>query len=410
MTPEQALDRCLRHDRGRLVAALASRMGDVQRAEDALQEAAAAALRHWTGGIPVRPDAWLLRAALRKAIDGFRRDRTAERHAQAMQALATEEATLDDHDIPDDRLRLIFACCHPALDAKSQTALTLRTVCGLSTPEIARVFLDTDTTMGQRLSRAKAKIAAARIPFAIPGPEDWPARLDAVLTTVYLIFTTGYVAGPAEPRDLCAEAIFLARLLATLRPDEPEIEGTLALMLLTDARRAARIGPDGATVPPAGQDRALWNDAGIDEGRRLLETALARRSPGPFRLKAAIAACHLSESAPDWPQIAALYNRLLEMEPTPVIALNLAVAIAEAGDPAEGLARLAPLSAALEDFQPFHAARAALLARLGRYDDSCAAYDRALALTTASQDALFLRKARAALPQRRADSHFPALE
>lgn len=398
MTPEQALNDCLRRDRGRLIAALATRLRDVQRAEDALQEAAASALIHWPRGIPARPDAWLLRAALRKAIDGLRRDHTARRHAEAMSSLATEEAALDDHDIPDDRLRLIFACCHPALDPKSQTALTLRTVCGLTTPEIARAFLDTEPTMGQRLSRAKAKIAAAGIPFAVPGPEDWPARLDAVLTTLYLIFTTGYVAGPNEPRDLCAEAIFLARLLTTLRPDEAEIEGALALMLLTDARRAARIGPDGATVPPVAQDRNLWNRAKITEGTAWLDRALTRRHPGPFQIKAAIAACHLHDPGPDWPQIAALYGRLHAFEPTPVVTLNRAVAIAEAGDPARGLTLLEPLTPLLEDFQPFHAARAALLARLGQTDDSRAAYDRALALTIAPQDAAFLGKARAALP------------
>lgn len=398
MTPEQALNDCLRHDRGRLIAALATCLRDVQRAEDALQEAAASALTHWSRGIPHRPDAWLLRAALCKAIDALRRESTARRHAEAMAALATEESALDDHDIPDDRLRLIFACCHPALDPKSQTALTLRTVCGLSTPEIARAFLDSDTTMGQRLSRAKAKIAAAGIPFAIPGPEDWPARLDTVLTTLYLIFTTGYVAGPAEPRDLCAEAIFLARLLTTLRPDEAEIEGALALMLLTDSRRAARIGPDGATVPPTEQDRSLWNRAKIDEGQQWLDRALARRAPGPFQIKAAIAACHMADPGPDWPQIAALYTRLLSLEPTPVIALNQAVAIAEAGHPADALARLVPLAEELDGYQPFHAARAAILARLGQHDDSRAAYDRALSLTHAPQDATFLGKARAALP------------
>lgn len=400
MTPEAALDRCLRNDRGRLVAALASRMGDVQRAEDALQDAAAAALVHWSrSGIPTRPDAWLLRAALRKAIDAFRRARTADRHAEAMAALASEESALADApDIPDDRLRLIFACCHPALDPKSRIALTLRTVCGLTTPEIARAFLDSDTTMGQRLSRAKAKIAAARIPFAIPAPEDWPARLETVLDTLYLLFTTGYVAGPAEPRDLCAEAIFLVRLLATLRPEEAEIEGALALMLLTDARRAARIGPDGATVPPAGQDRNLWNRAKIDEGRALIEVALSRRTPGPFQVKAAIAACHVADPAPDWPQITALYARLLAMEPTPVVALNHAVALAEAGDPDTALRLVEPLETDLADYQPFHAARAAILARTGRTHESRAAYDRALSLTTAPQDAAFLAKARAALP------------
>lgn len=404
MTSEQALDLCLRTDRGRLVAALASRLGDVQRAEDALQEAAASALIHWSRGIPARPDAWLLRAAYRKAIDGIRRDGTSRRHAQAMAILATDEAALDDRpDIPDDRLRLIFACCHPALDPKSRTALTLRVVCGLTTPEIARAFLDTEPTMGQRLSRAKAKIGAARIPFSIPGPEDWPARLDTVLATLYLIFTTGYAAGPSEPRDLCAEAIFLARLLAALRPDEAEIEGALALMLFTDARRAARIGPDGASLPPAAQDRRLWNPDSIAEGHRLLDMALSRRNPGPYQIKAAIAACQMAEPAPDWPQIAALYTRLMDFEPTPVIRLNRAVALAETGHLPSALAELSDLAALLQDYQPFHAAHAALLARAGRIHDSNTAYDRALALTTSPADAAFLGRARAALPHPQAD-------
>ena len=394
MTPEQALDRCLRQDRGRLIAALSTRLRDVQRAEDALQEAAASALGHWgRAGVPARPDAWLLRAAFRKAIDGFRRDRTAQRHAQAMAVLAADEAALEDQpDFPDDRLALIFACCHPALDAKSRVALTLRTVCGLTTAEIARAFLDAEPTMGQRLSRAKAKIAAARIPFAIPGPADWPARLETVLATLYLIFTTGYVAGPAEPRDLCAEAIFLARLLRHLRPDEPEIEATLSLMLLTDARRAARIGPDGATMAPADQDRRLWNRAAIAEGHALIDTALARRTPGPYQIKAAIAACQMADPAPDWPQIAALYTRLLDFEPTPVVRLNRAVALAEAGHLAQALTDLAPLAEALRDYQPFHAAHAELLTRSGH--DARAAYDRAIALAPSPADAAFLIRRR----------------
>lgn len=394
MTPEQALDRCLRQDRGRLIAALSTRLRDVQRAEDALQEAAASALGHWgRTGLPTRPDAWLLRAAFRKAIDGFRRDRTAQRHAQAMAVLAADEAALEDHaEIPDDRLALIFACCHPALDPKSRVALTLRTVCGLTTAEIARAFLDAEPTMGQRLSRAKAKIAAARIPFAIPGPADWPARLDTVLATLYLIFTTGYVAGPAEPRDLCTEAIFLSRLLRHLRPDEAEIEATLSLMLLTDARRAARIGPDGATLAPADQDRRLWNRAAIAEGLALIDTAMARRNPGPYQIKAAIAACHLADPAPDWPQIAALYTRLLDFEPTPVVRLNRAVALAEAGHLTQALTDLTPLAEALKDYQPFHAAHAELLSRAGQ--DAGAAYDRAIALAPSAADAAFLIRRR----------------
>lgn len=396
MTPEDALAHCLRRDRGRIVAALASRLFDVQRAEDALHEAAASALTHWgRAGLPARPEAWLLRAAYRKAIDGFRRDRTAQRHAQAMAVLAKDEADLDDHpDIPDDRLRLIFACCHPALDPKSRVALTLRTVCGLTTSEIARAFLDAEPTMGQRLSRAKAKIAAARIPFAIPGPEDWPSRLDTVLATLYLIFTTGYVAGPKEPRDLCAEAVFLARLLVQLRPDEAEIEGCLALLLLTQSRAKARIGPDGATVPLTEQDRGNWDRAAMREGLALIDTAMARRNPGPYQIKAAIAACHLADPAPDWPQIVALYTRLLDFEPTPVIRLNRAVAVAEAGDLAQALADLAPLAEALSDYQPLHAAKAELLARAGQGAAARSAYDRAIALATSPADAAFLTNRR----------------
>lgn len=400
MTPEQALDRCLRQDRGRLIAALSTRLRDVQRAEDALQEAAATALLHWgRAGLPVRPDAWLLRAAYRKAIDALRRDHTARRHAEAMAVLAAEEAAFDDRpDIPDDRLRLIFACCHPALDPKSRVALTLRTVCGLSTAEIARAFLDAEPTMGQRLSRAKTKIAAACIPFAIPGPGEWPARLDTVLATLYLIFTTGYVAGPQEPRDLCAEAIFLARLLETLRDGEAEIEGALALMLLTDARRAARIGPDGASRSPAEQDRRLWSQDRIAEGHRWLDQALARATPGPYQIKAAIAACHMADPAPDWPQIAALYTRLLDHEPTPVIRLNRAVALAEAGHLSQALAELAPLATALDGYQPFHAAHAEFLARAGQGPAARAAYDRAIALAPSPADAAFLIKRRDSRP------------
>ena len=400
MTPAAVLEDCLRRDRGRLIAALVSRTGDFQRAEDALQEAATAALKHWgRAGPPARPEAWLLRAALRKAIDSFRRDRTARHHADAMAALAGEEAALGDHpDIPDDRLRLIFTCCHPALDPKSQVALTLRTVCGLTTADIARAFLDSEPTMGQRLARAKSKIATARIPFAVPDPEAWAARLNAVLTTVYLIFTTGYAAGPAEPRDLCAEAIFLIRLLANLRPEEPEIEGALALLLLTHARHAARFGPDGATMPPTDQDRRLWNGDALAEGRAVLEQALSRRRPGPFQIKAAIAACQMADPAPDWPQIAALYARLRDFEPTPVVTLNQAVALAEAGDLPRALVMLDTLDAALHAYQPYHAARAALLARAGRVPDSRAAYDRAIAMAASPNDALFLSKARDRLP------------
>ncbi len=271
------LTRVMQEDRGRLLAALISRLGDFQRAEDALQEAAASALVHWgRAGVPASPTGWLLRAALRKAKDGYRRDATLSRHREAVAALAEEEAAdPDPQTIPDDRLRLIFTCCHPALEEKSRIALTLRSLCGLTTPQVAAVFLDAAPTMGQRLSRAKAKIAAARIPYAVPGPEDLPDRLNSVLTTVYLIFTAGYAQGPQAGTDLCAEAIFLARLLVQLAPDEAEVEAALALLLLTHARRKARTGVNGQTLPPARQDRSLWSQEELDEGQHLLDRAIA---------------------------------------------------------------------------------------------------------------------------------------
>ncbi|NBE08492.1 RNA polymerase sigma factor [Paragemmobacter ruber] len=397
----KALEAVMRDDRGRLMAALISRLRDWELAEEVLQEAALSAVSHWgRAGPPSSPQGWLLKVALRKAIDRMRGGAREAKKAAAMAVLAKAEAEeMEAAHIPDERLSLIVTCCHPALEQKSQVALTLRTVCGLTTTDIARVFLDSEPAMGQRLSRAKAKIAKARIPFAVPGPEAWEDRLNAVLTTVYLIFTTGYTAGPDEPRDLCAEAIFLARLLADLRPAEAEIEGALALLLLTDSRRAARIGPDGATLPPAAQDRRLWDAPALAEGRALLDQALARRAPGPFQIKAAIAACQMADPGPDWPQIAALYTRLYIHEPTPVIALNHAVALAEAGYVTEALARLHPLDAALQAYQPYHAARAALLARAGRHDDSRVAYDRAIAMAGSLNDALFLSKGRDALPR-----------
>ncbi len=394
----RVLEGVMRTNRGRLLAALAYRTGDMQRAEDALQEAMASALTHWgRAGVPDSPEGWLLRAALRKTIDGYRRDRTARDHAAAMEHLAEEEAVLAEAtEIPDDRLRLIFACCHPALEEKSRIALTLRTLCGLTTPKVAAVFLDVETTMGQRLSRAKAKILAARIPFAVPGPEEWPDRLNSVLTVVYLIFTAGYAQGPDS--ELCTEAIFLARLLATLAPDEPEVEGCLALLLLTHARAAARISAEGQTLPPAQQDRSLWNAAMLTEGIAVLDRAVARRAAGPFQIKAAIAALHTAPAGPDWPQITALYARLHDFEPTPVIRLNHAVALAETGALQAAADALAAIAADLAGYQPFHAARADILARLGRLSESRAAYARAIELAASSADARFLSLRRDALP------------
>lgn len=385
----------MRQDRGRILAAVAARLGDLQQAEDAVQEAAASALIHWArSGPPDRPMAWLIRVAFRKAIDRLRGTKRSDATTAALTLLARDEAAEDPEMIPDDRLRLIFTCCHPALDPKTRVALTLRTIAGLTTPEIARAFLDTDTTMGQRLSRAKAKIAAAGIPFAIPGPEDWPERLQSVLAVVYLIFNAGYTAGPAADRDLCAEAIFLARLLDHLRPGEPETEGCLALMLITHARSRARVDAQGTTIVLAEQDRRLWDRAAITEGEALVHRAMSRHRPGPYQVKAAIAACHVQGDRADWPQIVALYDVLLRFEPTPVVRLNRAVALAETGGLNLALEELSDLSAMLDAYQPYHAARADLLARAGHRVESRAAFDQAIALAASSADAAFLTERR----------------
>ncbi|MEZ5797065.1 MAG: DUF6596 domain-containing protein [Paracoccaceae bacterium] len=400
MTPDQALEACLRAERGRLLAALIARTGDFQRAEDALQEASASALVHWgRAGVPHSPQGWLLRAALRKAIDGYRREGAASRHQAAMLALGAEEAALPEApEIPDERLRLIFTCCHPALEERTRVALTLRSLCGLSTAEVAGVFLDAEPTMGQRLSRARAKIASAGIPFAVPGPEAWGERLGSVLTVIYLIFTRGHALGPAADRDLCAEAVFLARMVNDLHPGDAEAMGALALLLLTHARAGARLGPEGQTVPLLQQDRRLWSRDLVKEGTTLLDRALLLRKPGPFQIKAAIAALHVSGDGPDWHQIAALYARLQDYEPGPVVALNHAIALAEATGPEPGLARIESLGPALEGYQPFHAARAEYLSRLGRTADARAAYDRAIALAPSQADRAFLAARRNALP------------
>ena len=399
MKTAPALDHVLRKDRGRLLAALVLRTGDFQRAEDALQEAAASALVHWErAGIPASPTAWLLRAALRKAIDSYRRDTTLARHRDAIATLALEEAaTPDPHAIPDDRLRLIFTCCHPALEEKTRVALTLRSLCGLSTDEVAAVFLDAGPTMGQRLSRARAKIAATGIPFAVPDRDLWPGRLQSVLTVIYLIYTRGHALGPASPRDLCDEALYLARLVVSLAPEDPEAEGCLALLLLTQARAPARIDTKGETVALAEQDRSLWSTTMICEGHAVLDDAIARGRPGPFQLKAAIAALHAAEGPTDWPQIAALYTALGRYEPTPVVGLNHAVALAEAEGAAAGLPLIEALAGELKDYQPFHAARAEYLFRSGRIEDAAQAYDRAIALALSDADREFLVRRRARL-------------
>ncbi len=397
--PVAALTQALRADRGRILAALIARVRDFQLAEDALQDAAASALIHWTrSGAPDNPMAWLIRVAFRKAIDRLRRMQRDAAQTAALTVLARDEAEEEAQLITDERLRLIFTCCHPALDAKSRVALTLRTIAGLSTAEIARAFLDSEPTMAQRLTRAKTRLREAGIPFAVPDPEDWADRLQSVLAVVYLIFNAGYTAGPAEPRDLCAEAIFLARLLSDLRPGEAEVEGCLALMLLTHARAAARTDGAGATVPLAAQDHSLWDRAAVAEGLALIDTAMTRHTPGPYQTKAAIAACHVQGDTPDWPQIAALYASLLRLEPTAVVQLNHAVALAETGALGQALAMLADLAPVLQDYQPYHAALAEYLTRADSLDAARAAYDRAIALAASSADAAYLRSRRNLLP------------
>jgi predicted RNA polymerase sigma factor len=397
----KALTAVMRDDRGRLLAALIARLRDFQLAEEALQEAAISALSHWGRvGLPASPQGWLLRVALRKAIDRFRGAARAGKMAGELAKLAVAEAAETEPEmIPDERLRLIFTCCHPALDAKSRVALTLRTLGGLTTPQIAAAFLDQDATMGQRLSRAKAKIAAAGIPFAVPGPEEWTDRLSSVLRVIYLIFNAGYTAGPRVGHDLAAEAIYLAGLVNDLHPGDPETEGALALLGLTHARRAARIGADGATVPPHAQDRALWDQAGIDAALPLIKVAMGRGRVGPFQVQAAIAACQM-QAPPDWPQIVALYDVLIRLEPTPVVALNRAVALSEVGTPAVAWAQITALAAVLDDYQPFHAAVAAVAAKLGRVADSQAAYARAIAMASSPADAAYLAAQSARLATR----------
>lgn len=375
-----AVDNVIRRDRGRLLAGLISRLGDFQLAEDALQEALIAALKNWSqNGLPNDPVAWLMKVGLNKGIDHIRSNQRESGKLHDLGAVSkgfTEEETFDA--IPDERLRLIFTCCHPALEEKTRIALTLRTVCNLTTHEIAAAFLDSEKAMGQRLSRAKSKIKQKGIAFSVPDRELWPDRLDTVLSTLYLIFTTGYVTEDEGSRDLCREGIFLARLLRHLRPDEPEIEGALALLLLTDARRPARIDSDGVMVPIETQDRALWQSDTIREGRDILARVLEQNKPGPFQIKAAIADCHMMQPNPDWPQISLLYQSLWAFEPTPIVALNWAVVIAETGHANVALQKLEELKQELGDYQPLYAARAHVLQKLDQRTEARTAYEQAI--------------------------------
>jgi RNA polymerase sigma-70 factor (ECF subfamily) len=379
------LSRAYRDERTKSVAILGRVLGDLDLAEDAVQDAFLRAAERWPrDGIPANPGAWIVATARNRAIDLIRREQTLARKTEL---LARAEQLPEDEEavIPDERLELIFACCHPALAAEAQVALTLSLVGGLTTPEIARGFLVPEPTLAQRLVRAKRKIRDAGIPLRVPPEHLLPDRLRTVFAAIYLVFNAGY--GPPPRRELCAEAIRLAAVLATLMPDEAEAHGLHALLLLQDARRDARVTADGELVLLADQERSRWDAAEIEQGRSALERALALRRPGPYQLQAAIASLHV-ESETDWEQIALLYGRLLELTPSPVVALNRAVAVSMASGPEAGL-RLLDGIGGLEDYYLWHAARADCLRRLGL--PALEEYARAIALAPSEAERQFLR-------------------
>ena len=404
----KTIETLYRTESGRVLATLARLVGDLDLAEEAMHEAFAVALESWPQtGIPDKPRPWLISTARFKAIDvirrrarfdGAQRDLVAHMEARVNDA-PFENEQIGDEEIEDDRLRLIFTCCHPALPPEGQVALTLREICGLTTEEIARAFLVTPATLAQRIVRAKAKIRETKIPYEVPAPQELPQRLDAVLQVVYLVFNEGYsaAAGAEVTRaELTGEAIRLGRLLTELQP-EPEVIGLLALMLLQESRRAARTSPSGELILLDKQDRSLWNREQIAEGVALVEKALSSRRFGPYTLQAAIAAVHAeaeSSAATDWRQIVALYNQLVRIQPSPVVYLNRAVAIAMRDGPEAGLAHIDALLAQgeLSNYYLAHSARADLYRRLGRTVEARSSYERALALTQQEPERQFLQE------------------
>lgn len=397
-----ALTRAHREEWARVVGALARRFGDLDIAEEGAAEAFAAAAERWpVDGVPPNPGAWLTLTATRKATDRIRRESSRDtRHREAQ--LVYDHPTDPLGVVDDDRLRLIFICCHPALAMEARVALTLRMVGGLSVPEIARAFLVQDTTMGARITRAKAKISAARIPYRVPEADDLPVRIAGVQTVLYLIFTEGHFATGAETspirEELTGEAIRLARLLHSMLPEDAETTGLLALMLLSEARRPARLSPDGSLVPLHEQDRALWDAELVREGHALVRACLRHgRPPGRYQVLAAINAVHTDGDSPDWQQIIALYDRLAQLDPSPFVRLSQAIAVSHVSGPAAGLALLDTLTAPLSGYHGLHAARADLLRRLGRTAAPRDAFDAAIELAENSAEAAFLRRRRSDL-------------
>ncbi len=397
------IERIFREEYGRAVSVLIRAFRDIDLAQDGVQDAFAVAAVRWReDGLPPSPAGWIITTARNRILDRLRREASrADRQAQAAVLLAQTEEIEEEPAVPDDRLRLMFTCCHPALGPAAQVALTLRLLGGLSTPEIARAFVVPEPTMAQRIVRAKAKIRDAAIPYRVPSSAELPDRLGAVLAVIYLVFNEGYTATSGDllvREDLCAEAIRLGRTLAELMPDEPEVIGLLALMLLIAARRPARTGAGGALVPLAQQDRTLWDRDLISEGQALVRFCLRRNTPGPYQIQAAINAVHSdapSGTETDWRQILALYDQLLVFDASPVVGLNRAVALSEVEGPAAGLAAVDGLP--LESYYLFHAVRADLLRRSGRHAEAAIAYESALARTDNEAERAFLERARAAM-------------